>query len=142
MMASSPVLLEKCSLVEVISTKYQEGKTMVKSLFNNMEDMYCSPYKAYEDDGIETTITFSPAQCSLRLKKEIGNSKKAKEFIELINAGQSLARYNIVGDTLILDTTMLVEKKPTFNGIKLLSDQYLSQFRSVLLLLGGIADEQ
>lgn len=115
---------------------------MTKSLFSNIEEMYSSPYKACEDDGIETTITFSPAQCSLRLKKEIKSSKKAKEFIDLINAGQSLARYNIIDDSLVLDTTMLVEKKPTFNGIKLLSDQYLSQFRSVLLLLGGMSNEQ
>jgi len=115
---------------------------MTKSMFANLEEMYQAPIKAEEEDGIKITIMSSPCQLNLRFQKELENSDSARQFIDRINKGQSLARYQLAEGCLVLDTTMLVEKRPTYNGIKLLCDQYLSQFRSIMLLLGGLSNEQ
>ena len=118
--------------------------TIYKNILDSIEESYNETLKTTTDDGIDVSVTLSQCLCTISLASDLNVdvSSRAKNIEDLLNAGQSLARYSVKKNKFILDTTMWVEVRPTKTSLNEILNVTLAQYNANKLMIeGGVLSE-
>ena len=94
-------------------------------------------------DGIPMTVTVCVSNyfCSIAVSAKCSGNKQTKTILEQINNTQQTYRYCLNDDTLTVKVNMLVDKRPSLVGLKVLINEAMASLSCTKLLIEeGVAD--